>query len=104
MVDRDRDSNLVWGTLDSAGALILVLDCEGRIVRFSRACEEASGYSLDEVRGKHVWDFLLVQEEVEPAKVRFRVLQTDQISQHFENHWLTRTAQKRLISWNATLW
>ena len=99
--DVDRDSSLASAILDSAGALTVVLDSDGRIVRFSRACEEASGYSLDEVRGKDIWDFLLVREEVESAKEAIRALQTDHIPNHFENHWLTRNGEKRFIVWSG---
>ena len=37
--------------LETCGALIVVLDRDGRIVRFNRACERATGCSRDEVKG-----------------------------------------------------
>src|SRR5206468_7767796 len=35
--------------IETAGALVVVLDPEGRIVRFNRACEDSSGYGFSEV-------------------------------------------------------
>src|SRR5580700_5903730 len=63
-----QERNVVSAILDTVGALVTVLDPEGRIVRFNRACELTTGYSIDEVRGRHIWDFFPLAEEIE----RFR--------------------------------
>ncbi|WP_433984681.1 PAS domain S-box protein [Tunturiibacter empetritectus] len=52
-----QERNVVSAILDTVGALVVVLDPEGRITRFNRACELTTGYSLEEVRGKRIWDF-----------------------------------------------
>lgn len=57
--------------LDTMEALVVVLDAQGGIVSFNRACQQATGYSLEEVRGKPVWDMLLVPEEVETVLGEF---------------------------------
>ena len=44
MLRRDRD--FVEGLLETAQAIVLVLDTEGRIVRFNPYMEEISGYRL----------------------------------------------------------
>jgi len=54
--------------LDVVDALIVVLDHEGRIVRFNRACEETTGYSFKEVAGAKVWDRLLLPEDAGPVE------------------------------------
>src|ERR1035437_8652565 len=54
--------------LDTVGALVVVLDPQGRIVRWNQACEQITGYSFEEVNGKCVWDLFLIPEELEPAK------------------------------------
>ena len=63
-----EERNVVSAILDTVGALVVVLDHEGRIVRFNRACELTTGYSFEEVRGKHIWDLFLLPEEVERFK------------------------------------
>jgi PAS domain-containing protein len=52
-----QERNVVSAILDTVGALVVVLDPDGRITRFNRACELTTGYSLEEVRGKRMWDF-----------------------------------------------
>ena len=54
-----------------SGALIVILDSAGRIIGFNRACQQMSGYSFREVKGRAVWDFLLPPEEVDEAKATF---------------------------------
>ena len=63
-----EERNFVAGILDTVGALVTVLDHDGRIVRFNRACELTTGYSFEEVRGKHIWDFFLLPEEAERSR------------------------------------
>ena len=86
--------------LDTAGALIIVLDREGRIVRFNRACEETIGYQFAEVRGRYFWDLSLTPEEMEPVKAVFRALQAGQFPSRYENYWLTKDGERRLIAWS----
>ncbi len=46
------ERNFVSAVLDVVGALIVVLDREGRIVRFNRACECLTGYCFAEVKDR----------------------------------------------------
>ncbi len=41
-----RERDFIAAVLQTAGALVVVLDTEGRIVRFNRACEQASGSGI----------------------------------------------------------
>lgn len=59
-----------------------------------------SGYLASEVIGKYVWD-LFLSEEVEPVKAAFFELQAEN-PHSFENYWLTKTGDRRLISWSST--
>ena len=47
-----EERNVLSAILDIVGALIVVLDPQGRIVRFNRACEQTTGYSFEEVQRK----------------------------------------------------
>ncbi len=95
--------DLLSAMFNTAGALIVVLDREGRIVRFNRACEEITGYSFDEARGNKVWDIFLVPEEVEPVKQVFQNLRAGESRNQFENFWLAKDGNKRLISWSNNI-
>lgn len=99
-LQRERDFSAA--VLNTAGALVLVLDPQGRIVRFNRACEKLTGYTFDEVEGKPFWDLFLIPEEVEPVKAVFEQLEAGQFPNAYENHWLTRDGGRRLIAWSNT--
>ncbi|MCX5759668.1 MAG: PAS domain S-box protein, partial [Candidatus Hydrogenedentes bacterium] len=64
-VRAERD--LAESLLNTAQAIVLVLDPEGRIVRFNPYMEAISGYSLAEVRGKDWFSTFL------PAEIQNRV-------------------------------
>ena len=55
------ERNVLSAILDTVGALVVVLDPEGRIVRFNRACELTTGYSFDEVAGKRLWELFPIR-------------------------------------------
>lgn len=92
--------------IESAGALVLVLDSRGRIIRFNRACEQVSGYSYEEVYGKHPWDTLLPAEDAEAVRqYAFEALANNPqaMSGHYVNNWLSRGGELCLIEWNNSL-
>jgi PAS domain S-box-containing protein len=88
--------------LDTAGALVVVLDRKGRIVRFNQACETTTGYASDEVLGRAFWDFLLIPEQVGPVTEVFRELAAGMFPIHHENYWITKDGSLRLITWSNT--
>ncbi len=98
----ERERNFVSAILDTAGALVIVLDRKGRIVRFNRACEEKTGYSFTEVQGRQFWDFLLLPEEKKPVQAVFEKLCRGDFPSSYENFWVTREGNHRLISWSNT--
>ncbi len=98
-----QEQGFVSTILDTVGALVMVLDADGRIVRFNRACELTTGYSLEEVQGKRIWDFFLLQEEVERSRSIFENLGADLLPHDYQSHWVTRHGTQRLIAWSSTL-
>ncbi len=92
----------VSAILNTAGSLIVVLQRDGRIVRFNRACERLTGYSFHEVRDKYIWDLLLVAEEADAVKKVFDNLLSGLFPSTAEYYWLTCNGDRRLISWSNT--
>lgn len=97
-----REHDFTDAVLDTAGALVVVLDKAGKIVRFNRACEEVTGYSFDEVEGKPFWDIFLLKEEQRGVMEAFEELGAGDFPGRFENHWVTKDGSPRLISWRNT--
>jgi two-component system sensor kinase FixL len=97
-----EERQFVSAVLETVSALIVVLDRQGRIVRFNRACERTTGYSFDDVKGKYFWDLFLIPEEIEQVKAVFEALRAGQCQRPRENFWVTKDGQRRLISWSNT--
>ncbi len=98
-----EERNFVSAILDTVGALVVVLDDEGRILRFNPACELTTGYAKEDVQGKCVWDLFLLPEETDRFKTNFELLRTDLLPQDYQNCWVTRHGDQRLIAWSSTL-
>ncbi len=100
--DLEKERDFIASVLETSGALVIVLDADGRIVKFNRACEVISGYSFEEVRQRHVWDLLLPPEDIESVKGVFREITAGRVLTNYQNHWVTKRGERRLIAWNAT--
>ncbi len=106
---RDRNEELQYEkqfaseVLDTQGALVTVLDKDGGIVRFNRACEETTGYTRAEVVGRRFQDIFLDEDGKEDVMSVFESLNSGDHRERFENHWLTKSGERRLISWANTV-
>jgi PAS domain S-box-containing protein len=97
-----KERNFISAVIDTSSALVVVLDPQGRIVRFNTACEQTTGYSFDEVRDRYFWNLFLIPEEVESVKTAFVKLQAGQFPNELENYWVTKDGSQRLIAWSNT--
>ena len=98
-----QERNVVSAILHTVGSLVVVLDPQGRIVRFNRACEQVTGYSFAEVEGKHLWDLCVVPEEAERFKVIVEQLRVENGAKDHETSWVARDGARRLIAWSGTI-
>ncbi len=97
-----QERDFIAALLQTLGALVIVLDREGRVIRFNRACEQASGYTFQEVQGKPFFDLFLLPEEAAETKEVFQNLTFGEFPGVYENHWVARNGERRLFSWSNT--
>jgi PAS domain S-box-containing protein len=100
MLARERD--FIDAVLDNVGALILVMDREGRIVRFNRACEALSGYQASKLADRPFWEVLLPEPEAAYVQANFGLAGPDDFPIGYEGHWVDRDGAQHLISFNTT--
>jgi PAS domain S-box-containing protein len=99
-----QERDFVTALLETLGALVVVLDREGRIVLFNKACEQTTGYSFEEVQEKSLFDLFLAPEEQVSITQVFYDLKSGKFPSTQINQWLTKDGDRRLISWsNSTL-
>jgi len=97
-----QEQDFSSAVLETIGALVVVLDAQGNIVRFNQACEQATGYRRDEVYGKPVWDLLLDPEERDLVVEVFHKLTAGQFPNQHTNYWIARDGRRLRIAWSNT--
>lgn len=99
-----QERNFANAIVNAAGALVVVSNATGRIVQFNQTCQRVTGYTLEEVQGRRVWDFLIPPEERDQIRHLIEDVLTVNSQGISENCWLTKTGERRLIAWtNSTL-
>jgi PAS domain S-box-containing protein len=97
-----REKDFVTALFDTIGALVLVLDPQGRIVRLNQAFEDITGYTLAELQGQHFWDYLVIPEDLEKARARFQDPQNHRLPVNGQKYLVTKDGGRRLIAWSDT--
>ena len=90
----------VWQTV---GAIVLVLDPEGRIVRANRACEQLTGFPSDEIEGRSIWDVFPVPDEADLFQTVFKRLHKGVSAMEHESRLLTKHGERREICWSYSV-
>lgn len=98
----EQERDFISAVLDTVGALVIVLDAEGKIVRFNRNCEQVTGYTFAEVWRHYFWDLFLIPQEISAVKTVFANLQAGNFPNNHKNYWLTKTGESHLIDWSNT--
>ena len=97
-----KESSFTAAVLDTAGALVMVLNTRGEIIRFNQTSELISGYRFSEVAGRIFWDVLLPPEERDLAAQTFAALQHNIPPPKLVKSLLTRDGERRIIDWANT--
>ncbi len=98
-----RERDFISAVLQASGALVVVLDTDARIVECNRACEQVTGYSSSELKGKALWDAFVDRERHVASQVRFQTLLSTRAPLFFENDWITKSGERRRISFSTTV-
>jgi diguanylate cyclase (GGDEF)-like protein/PAS domain S-box-containing protein len=97
------DDRLLHAVLDAAASLIVVVDTEGRLLAWNRACEEVSGYTAEELGGSAaILERLIPEQDRDRAVGVADKLARGESPVSVEVRWHTRSGDMRLISWTCT--
>jgi PAS domain S-box-containing protein len=97
-----RQRDFMSKILETAGALIIVMDKEGRIEQFNKACEKLTGFTIDDVKGKRLIDLPFMSEA---AKLEFLKHCSDIVDNQpytCENIWKSADGKDRIITWTSS--
>ncbi len=98
----EQERDLTVAVLDTVGALVIVLDPEGKIVRFNRECERVTGYRHEEISNQVFWNIFLSNDDQTSVRAAIAKLSKHNTPISHENYWMTKNGDRRLISWSTT--
>lgn len=98
------ERNYAYQCIDVAGVLMLVVDREQKINLINRTGNEVLGYDEFELIGQNMFDVLVLQEEREKEKEKFRDIITKKIeTPHlFERKILKKDGGTIIVSWSES--
>ncbi len=86
----------------AVGAIVIVLETGGKIMKFNRKCEEITGFKEKEVVGKSIWDFLKPNKEESDMNDVFEILLNTILTSSFESPLITGDGKEIYVLWNNT--
>jgi PAS domain S-box-containing protein len=98
-----KERDFTAAVLQASGAIVIVMDQQGRVVRSNRACEQVIGYSEAELTGRIFWDVLISAEGRAASRGRFEALISTRRPAAFENEWINKAGESRRISFSNTV-
>lgn len=99
-VEHYKASDFAARVLDATAALVLVLDRNGRIALFNKACELATGYASREIIGEAVWRQLAPRDDGKAFKEVFEQVIGGQGTRRHEGSWIAKNGQRLVITWD----
>jgi PAS domain S-box-containing protein len=93
------EKDFVSSLVQTAQAIVMVLDPDGRIVQFNPYMEEVSGYKLEAVKGKDWFTAFLPEEDREQARELFRRAIRDIRTKGNTSAIVTQSGERRYIEW-----
>ncbi len=88
--------------LDSIGAIVVMMDASGKILRINRACEHATGQRQDEAAGRFFWDVFSAPSGMNEARESIEQVSHRGVERKGESDWITKDGRIRRIAWRLS--
>jgi PAS domain S-box-containing protein len=96
------ERDFVSAILETAPSLVMVLDSEGGVVRFNRACEQLSGMSMSDVAGRPIWELpFLLDEDRDGIRENIPRLAAASVPVKIDRTWIDRNGARHVIAWTV---
>jgi len=97
-----RERDFAESLIETAQVIVLILDAEGRIVRFNPYMASISGYRLEEVQGKDWFTTFLPQGNRTAIRDLFKRALSEAPTRGNVNPIVTKNGHERQIEWHDT--
>ena len=92
---KDYAENLI----NTANAMVVGLDVEGKVTVFNPAAEMITGYTLAELKGRNWFETIVPRDRYPAVWAMFEALPAGKLLKRFENPILTKSGEERYIVW-----
>lgn len=96
-----REKNFAESLIETAHAIVLILDTSGRVVRFNHFMEHLAGYKLEEVQGRDWFELLLPVHERSRGRGVFEATLRGAAVHGNVFPILTKDGRERVIAWSG---
>lgn len=105
MIELEKERDFTNTIIESAGNVIVVLDADGRFVRFNKTAEKLTGFNSENVFGKYIWDVIIPEKfQTSIKSLLQRLLSGDiEITSNYECEWKTHDNKILPLSCISTL-
>jgi two-component system CheB/CheR fusion protein len=93
-------TTLAERVLEITDTVVLVLDRDGGIRYVNPACEELTGYTADELRGREVFEVLIPEDDREEVRTYWKELWEEEAGARHRNPWVTKTGERCYLTWS----
>ena len=94
-----RERDFIEAIVDTAASLVMVVDRDGLIRAFNKACEQVTGYAAEEMKGRPIWEVLYEGDLAERLKAAFANIDALSFPMKQEVPIVTRSGARMLIAW-----
>ncbi len=95
------DSSVVNALMETVEAIVVVLAEDGEIRDCNRFFEDKSGYSADEIRGRHLANTVLVPEEYDAFMQSITILASGHPMESFDGIVLSKEGDRHQVRWSG---
>jgi PAS domain S-box-containing protein len=97
-----KENDFVSAILATSGALILVLDPRGCLVRMNSTCKEMTGCVSPDYKGRYFWQVMAPKGEWDYQKDIFRMIKEGQLK-NYESRVIRLGGEERWVAWSASV-
>lgn len=97
-----KERNFISAILETTGALVVLLDLNGRFVRINKSFEGLTGYTIMDLVGKPIWDKLLVPDDSKEFKEVFNRIIAGDYPLEYQGKMVTGYGNQRTVVWSMT--
>lgn len=96
-----RERDFINGVLETASAMVLVTDAQGRVVRINRALQEITGARMEDVEGRYIWETNIFPGSQEEIHRFFLEQLSSRPSNNFEQRIISAEGEAVEVTWTT---